>query len=146
MHDLENKLKKITKVAFGLAISIPLAMVLLAILAPVLIIVVGSQMNHEGYLLVVKSFLWLELAIYLINWVFCLRSFLWIRKFKKTAGTISTPQLRLMKVIQVALALFIIPFTLPFAIILLGTANKLAHGKFSINRLSGALHEKYIMS
>ncbi|MBA3925718.1 hypothetical protein [Listeria rustica] len=144
MHDLEDRLKKITKMAFGLAVCIPISIVLFVALGFILALVIG--IDEKNILLFIKCFMWLELVIYLINWVFCLRSFLWIRKFKKTAGTSSTPQLRLMKVVQVALALFIIPVTLPFAIILLGTANKLAHGKFSVNRLSGALHEKYIMS
>lgn len=145
MDELEAKLKGITRITFGLAISIPMVMVLLAVFAPILIMVVGDRMDHDSYLLVVKIFWLVELTIYLINWIFCLRGFLWIKKFKQSEDNISTQQLRLMKVIQVALVLFIIPFTLPFAIILLGTSNKLAHGKFSINRLSGVLHEKYIM-
>ncbi|MBC1474258.1 hypothetical protein HB852_06485 [Listeria grandensis] len=89
VNDLEAKLKKITKIAFGLAISIPISIVLFVAMGFILALVIG--IDEKNILLFIKCFMWLELVIYLINWVFCLRSFLWIGKFKKTVGTISTP-------------------------------------------------------
>ncbi|MBC1502706.1 hypothetical protein [Listeria booriae] len=140
---LEKKLKRITKITFRFAISIPISIVFFVILGFVLAL--GLGMDRDSILLFIKSFMLFELFIYLINWGICLKHLIWLSKFKRDKRDLSMQDDRLMNVIRVALILFIIPFTVPFAMILLGTANKLTHGKFSVNRLSGLLYEKYIM-